>query len=117
MLRCLVELYDTAAAVQREALLGAAFGLMKVLGEMGSALTRLPAADAPGSPHAGMSFAMMRSTEGYAPGVEALPLLVQRFIDLEANVDGLKLPAGATERTRALLAGLRRRLQGAGSRP
>ena len=116
MLRCLVELYDSADASRRKALLGAASGLMKMLGEMGSALTRLPAADAPGSPRAGITFAMMRSTEGYAPGVESLPLLVQRFVDIESHLDDLPLPVAARERTKAFLAELRGRLQDAGSR-
>ena len=111
MLRCLVELYDSAAPALREALLGGAFGLMKVLGEMGSALTRLPAADAPGSPRAGITFAMMRSTEGYAPRVEPLPMLEQRFVDIESHVGDLHLPPGAGERIRATLAELRDQLQ------
>lgn len=113
MLRCLVELYDSAVPARREALLGAAFALMKVLGRMGSALTRLPAADEAGSPHAGITFAMMRSTEGYAPGVEPLPLLVQRFGDVQAHLDDLALPDGDRAETRALFVELRGRLHAA----
>jgi hypothetical protein len=113
MLRCLVELYDSAIAARRQALLGAAFGLMKMLGEMGSALTRLSASDAPDSAHAGISFAMMRSTEGYAPGVEPLPLLVQRFADVEAQLHDLCLPDGAADRMKALLGEMRGQLQSA----
>ncbi|MGZ8273236.1 MAG: ferritin-like domain-containing protein, partial [Burkholderiaceae bacterium] len=113
MLRCLVELYDSAAGPRRDALLGGAFGLMKALGEIGSALTRLPALDAPGSPHAGITFAMMRSTEGYALGVDPLPLLVQQFADVESHLHDLHLPTGAGERIKAQLAELRERLQDA----
>ena len=116
MLRCLVELYDSADPVRREALLGAAFGLMRVLGEMASALTRLPAADSPASPHAGLTFAMMRSTEGYAPGVEPLPLLVQRFADIESHLGDLDLPARAGDRIATMLAEMRGQLHDAGSR-
>jgi hypothetical protein len=111
MLRCLVELYDSADPGRREALLGGAFALMQVLGEMGSALTRLPASDAPDAPHAGLTFAMMRSTEGFAPGVEPLPLVAQRFADIESHLDDLQLPTGAGERIRALLARSRQQLQ------
>jgi hypothetical protein len=112
MLRCLVELYESAVPGRREALLGGAFALMHALGEMGSALTRLPASDAPGAPHAGLTFAMMRSTEGFAPGVEPLPLVAQRFKDIESHLDDLQLPAGAGARVRTQLAASRQQLEG-----
>lgn len=111
MLRCLVEVYDSAAPLLREALLGGAFRLMKVLGEMASALTRLPAADTPGSPRAGITFAMMRSTQGYAPDVDPLGMLQQRFVDLESQLGDLHLPSGAGERIAVALAEVRENLQ------
>jgi hypothetical protein len=112
MLRCLVELYDSAVPDRREALLRGAFTLMHVLGEMGSALTRLPASDVPGAPRAGLTFAMIRSTEGFATGVEPLPLVAQRFADIESHLDDLALPARAGARIRGQLAASRQHLQG-----
>ena len=37
------------------------------------------ASDEPGAPGAGATFTTLRSTEGYAPGVNALRMLARRF--------------------------------------
>ena len=73
LLRCLAQLYEVPAArhAERRALLGAAVAAMKVLSGLGVALTALPAQDEPGAPHAGVSFAVLRSTEGLMPDAAA----------------------------------------------
>ena len=92
MLRFLVEIYETPRepAGRRRALLGGATGLMKVLGELSDALTKLPAT-LEGSQLAGVTFAMLRSTEGLAPGVDALGVLVDRLEDIAKRLPGLGL--------------------------
>ena len=85
---------------------------MHVSDEMGSALTRLPASDAPGAPHAGLTFAMMRSTEGFGPGVEPLPHVAGPLADIEAHHDDLQLPPGEGARIRAQLEASRQQLEG-----
>ena len=85
LLRCLVEAYDTSSdsARRRGALLGCAIGLMKVLAELSGVLTNLPASDEKPGINAGVTFAMLRSTEGFAPGVDAAAMLLPRFDDLQ----------------------------------
>jgi len=93
MLRFLVELYETRLARTglRSALLGGATGLMGVLGQLSDALTRLPAA-AGSATLAGVTFAMLRSTEGLAPGVDALTVLADRLADIARQIRNLELP-------------------------
>ena len=110
MLRCLVELYDTSALErpkQRAGLLKAVLGLMKILSDFGDRLTTLPARDQDRSPTAGVTFAMLRSTEGFAPGVDAMAFLGQRFVDIENRVDALAIPEELRRRTRDQLRKLR----------
>lgn len=102
MLRCLAQLYETAPADRREALLSAALSCMKAVTALGSALTELPASDAAASPRAGMSFAMLRAVEGpLADG--ALPMLAERLSEIAARVPALPV-AGALEAAAAALA-------------
>lgn len=95
MLRCLTAVYDTgseASSRQREALLGCAIGLMKLLGQLSEVLTSLPASE-PDGVRAGVTFAMLRSTEGLAPGVDVGRVLRQRFERIEQQIPRLDLPA------------------------
>ncbi len=114
MLRCLVEVYETSwqRAGRREALLGGALGLMKVLAKLSGVLTTLPASDATPSVHAGVTFAMLRSTEGLAPGVDACAILLQRLDRIGRQLPQLGLDRevarGIAETLEALRAGLSR---------
>jgi hypothetical protein len=80
MLRCLTAVYDTSRNDEalRKALLGCALGLMKALAQMSSVLTRMPATSH-GHENAGVTFAMLRSTEGLIPGVDIRVVLADRF--------------------------------------
>lgn len=92
MLRCLTQLYDTPAlhAERRQALLGGALAGMKAMTALGSFLTELPASDAAALPRAGMSFAMLRATEGPVAD-KALPMLAERLMEIAARVPALGL--------------------------
>ena len=107
MLRFLVELYQTSSrqAEARKAMLGGATGLMHVLGELSDVLTTLPAG-ADDGPRAGVTFAMLRSTEGLAPGVDARVVLADRLADIALQLPGVGLPPDATSRIAAALAEL-----------
>lgn len=77
MLRALCTVYDNGDNARRPALLGCATAMMAVLAQLADRLTELPA-DAPDGVRAGVSFTMLRSTEGWAPGVDpAVPLREQ----------------------------------------
>lgn len=95
MLRCLGATYQTrwSEPAAREALLGATFMSMRALSLLGCELAKLPAsASALEGPHAGVSFAMMRATEGLE-GAKAVGLLSERAGELAAGVGSLPLPA------------------------
>ena len=99
MLRCLTAVYDTSATThgeRRSALLKCALGLMKMLAELSSVLTLLPANDLDGV-NAGITFAMLRSTEGLAPGADVVLVLTQRFARIEQQIPQLELPIETTE--------------------
>ena len=93
MLRCLSAVYDTSTreATRRSALLGCATGLMTALAELSDVLTRLPAAS-DGGVRAGVTFAMLRSTEGLVPGVDVGFVLAQRFERIRSEIPRLALP-------------------------
>jgi|KBSMisStaDraftv2_1062788.scaffolds.fasta_scaffold20520_1 hypothetical protein len=99
MLRCLTAVYDTSTheAERREALLGGAIGLRKLVAEVSQVLTELPANDDNGV-RAGVTFAMLRSTEGLVPGVDTGLILRQRFLRIEHEVPKLTI-AAATSRS------------------
>jgi hypothetical protein len=94
MLRCLVAVYDTPGARTgpRKALLSCATGLMKALARLSSVLTTLPATDDDDRSKAGVSFAMLRSTEGFAPGVDPALVLEERFSHIVGYLPDLHLP-------------------------
>ena len=98
MLRCLTAVYDTSRreSAVRKALLGCAFGLMKVLARMSGVLTRLPA-DREGAVKAGVTFAMLRSTEGVTPGVDINVILGERFDRICAQIPALELAPDMAE--------------------
>ncbi len=114
MLRCLVAVYDTPQNDagndgRRAALLAGAFGAMKVLRQLSDVLTTLPA-NADAAARAGVTFAMLRSTEGLAPGVDVVQILAQRFERIRKQLPQLALPEatarGAKEQVDTILAAL-----------
>ena len=105
LLRCLVETYNTpiGSTRRRGALLGGAIGLMKVLAGLSGVLTTLPASDEAPDIHAGVTFAMLRSTEGFALGVDAAAMLRPRFDDLRRQLPRLDLPIAVQDRLLTIL--------------
>jgi len=103
MLRCLNQLYETPAlqGERRQALLGAALSCMKAVNVLGTGLTELPARDEEGSPRAGMSFALLRATEGPL-SERALAILAERLSEIASRVATLEGPASMTEAREAL---------------
>ncbi|HEX2547008.1 MAG TPA: ferritin-like protein [Ramlibacter sp.] len=96
MLRCLSQLYDTPSrdSARREALLSAALGCMKAVTSLGSCLTELPANDGADAPRAGMSFAMLRATEGLLPEA-ALPAVAGQLALIAVRLPSLATGPGA----------------------
>jgi hypothetical protein len=114
MLRCLTAVYDTASTdtALRKALLGCAMGLMKMLAQMSGVLTRLPAAGE-GDDNAGVTFAMLRSTEGLVAGVDIRLILTQRFDRIREQIPALPFPADVAASLMSQLAELGQSLAGA----
>lgn len=97
MLRCLAACYQSpwGQAPAREGLLTATFKAMKALAIVGSELAKLPATEDGSDPaHAGVSFAMMRSTEGLDKACRDRALR-ERARELASHVPALALPAKA----------------------
>jgi hypothetical protein len=92
MLRCLTAVYDTPTGPshRRAALLASATGLMKLLAAISDELTQLLANDVDGV-KAGVTFTMLRSTEGLAPGVDVRSVLRERFAHIRAQLPNLAL--------------------------
>ncbi|WP_374673073.1 ferritin-like protein [Ideonella sp.] len=97
MLRAWSTLYDTpqAHADVRQAVWSVAVGAMHAMGELGTALTRLPARPGRRAPRAGPTFTLPRHTAGYLGGTPALALLQERARELMDGLATLALPAGA----------------------
>lgn len=112
MVRCLTAVYDTPwrDAEQRKALLGGAIDMMKLLRELSNALTAEPAQDG-ADVHAGVSFAMLRSSDGLVAGVDVRRVLVQRLRDLGAQLPALHLPASSAQAMSERVAGVLESLQ------
>jgi hypothetical protein len=93
MWRALTAVWDTPwdESEVRQALLGCAFGAMQLLGILGEQLTRLPASDDLPGVHAGPSFTMPRSTEGWLAGADVRALLDERAAEIQARVRCLPL--------------------------
>lgn len=96
MLRALTAIYDASAsrAPRRQALLGCATGMMGLLGQLSDHLTTLPA-DTNDSDRvrAGVTFTMLRSTEGWAPAVDSAALLREQLGLVKAQLPELGLDA------------------------
>lgn len=77
---------------------------MHLLGILGDELTRLPASDDRPGVHAGPSFTMPRSTEGWTASADFLNLLNERAAEIEARVRCLPLrsPEAAARAARRL---------------
>ena len=93
MLRCLIAIYEVpwGAKKRRKALLGAAMASMKALTALACKLTQLPAQEGKATPCAGVSFAMLRSVEGYAMDAGEAHLLAERLRHIVARVTELGL--------------------------
>jgi hypothetical protein len=116
MLRCLARLYEvpSSRADLRQALLSAAMASMKAVSGLGTALTTLPARDGEDSPRGGMSFAMLRSTEGPLSG-QAISSLVERLGEIAARLRELDLPEQVARPAAQALSAAAGRLKAAGS--
>jgi hypothetical protein len=103
MLRSLVEIYEVRWNAQpyRDALLGVAFACMKALTFLASKLTRLPAQDGRGVT-AGISFATLRSTEGFAVGSGSAGMLAERLRQIGQRLSELEVGEGTQDIETAL---------------
>lgn len=92
MLRCLAEVYEVSwhEPARREALLGASITSMKTLTFLASELTKLPAASNQNIT-AGVSFAVLRSTEGFAVDSHSSSMLAQRFQQISGRLNELNI--------------------------
>jgi hypothetical protein len=92
MLRLLGRCYQVpwAAGGEREATLSGAIACMKAVTGLGTALTHMPAQAGGAGPRAGMSFAVLRSTEGFFD-VQAAPALAQGLADIARGIGGLPI--------------------------
>ena len=106
-MRFLTGIYDTPQhdGARWTALLAGATSTMKLLRELSDVLTALPAY--PGATvHAGVSFAVLRSTKGLAPGVDVGRVLTEHLRDVEAQLPSLELPPDNAKRVAERLATL-----------
>lgn len=112
MLRFLAAVYDTprGRGHERSALLSGAVAMMKLLRELSNALTATPAQEGVSNLQGGVSFAMLRSTEGLAPGVAPNALMAQRLEDIAARLPALALSKAAVERCADRIAEVRAQL-------
>jgi hypothetical protein len=92
MLRCLAEVYEVGwhQPIRREALLGASITSMKTLTFLANELTKLPAANDQNIT-AGVSFAVLRSTEGFAVDSKSSSMLAQRLQQISGRLNDLNL--------------------------
>ena len=111
MLRFLVGLYQTPTtrAPQRAALLKGATGLMKLLGELSNELTQLRAG-VDTDTQAGVSFTMLRSTEGSAPGGNPLTVLCERLESFSSLGNSLELSPESAARVKTMVEAIRESL-------
>ena len=94
MLRLLARCYEIpwTSAKERQAALSGAMACMKAVTGLGTALTFLPAQPGGSGPRAGMSFAMLRSTEGFFDS-EAGHALAERLLDIAGRMPALQIDA------------------------
>ena len=74
-------------------------------------MTALPADDETEGINAGVTFAMLRSTDGLAPGTDASAVLLQRFAHIERRLPEIRLPPATAESLRERLQALGRELR------
>lgn len=90
MMSTFTALYDLPRdAPARPLLLSAALSLMHMVAAISDALTRLPASDAPGAPNAGVTFTVLRSTEGFSVGADAPTMVGERLALVEQALLGI----------------------------
>lgn len=109
LLRLLVQSFGrrgAEGAALRDRHLGAAIGLMHVLGRAGRALARLPASDAHAGVNAGLSFTMLRAVDPLFGGAAEDAVMAERFDELfgAARVAAQACPAltGVDRRVQAI---------------
>ena len=92
MLRLLARCYEVpwTSAKERQAALSGAMACMKAVTGLGTALTFLPAQEGGSGPRAGMSFAMLRSTEGFFND-HAGQALAERLLDIAGRLPRLEI--------------------------
>ena len=117
MLRSLAALYDgRVEGSMRRAVIACLTGLMRTLAELSEVLTRLPVQD--GSDQtAGVTFTMLRSTEGFAAGETAVALLAERLTELKAGIATLSLPSTTSSSLLARLDSMGAALRGDAPEP
>ena len=93
MLRCLIAVYEVLLGEdrRRKALLGAAIASMKALTALACKLTQLPAKEGEATPCAGVSFAMLRSIEGFVANSGSAHLVAERLRHIVSRVTDLEL--------------------------
>jgi hypothetical protein len=112
MLAALTAAFDTGeGGAERAALVGVALALMRALAALSDRLTQLPAAEEPGSPNGGVTFTILRSTEGISPGADAAALVAER---VDVVVDHLASLAGKSPQLETAVRGLREARAGLG---
>lgn len=121
MMSTFTALYDLPRdAPARPLLLSAALSLMHMVAAISDALTRLPASDTPGAPHAGVTFTVLRSTEGFSVGADAPALVGERLALVEQTLLGIvhlcPLLGQPLAEFQIATANLRRNSQGSGTR-
>jgi hypothetical protein len=105
MLRCLARCFETPwARVQtRQRLVAGCVAAMKVLSLLGRALTEMDAA-ADASVKAGVSFAMLRSMQGWQTEASALAAIAERAGDIHRVLADMEIPAATIAKAQQSLA-------------
>jgi len=96
LLRCLIQCFGRPGAgvlLQQKYLVSAAIDLMHVLGDVSTALARLPATENGGASKAGMTFTMLRGVEPLLFGDVERRLLSERVADLLQASHGAEIKA------------------------
>lgn len=106
MLRCLAQCYETpwTDTQARAAIVGATFRTMRAFAGVASDLTEMSARADGNDERAGVSFSMMRNTEGPARGAGGWLALSERLREIRACVPALPLPDRALHRVEVDLA-------------
>ena len=105
MLRCLQQCYETPweHEAARAAIVNATFRTMHAFAGVACDLTTMPARDNDDE-RAGVSFAMLRATEGAAHGLGGWAALTERLSEIRACASALPLPGPSLHRVEVDLA-------------